>query len=96
MFENANITPASMKKGEEPDTSDLNLILPLGGEEFSSSVALDEMRGVSAIALLRCENLRVDPLWIKVGNLRLYNLVNLPEWLRPHERMPLQSNGVCA
>lgn len=61
-------------------------ILEIEGKRYARPDALAEMLGVTTRTLLRWEDRRVGPARIKVGNLRLYDLSAIPEWLKQHER----------
>lgn len=64
--------------------------LIINGTHYGNTKYIAGLFGVSERTISRWVALRVGPARIKIGNLVLFNLDRLPEWLARHEQEPLR------
>lgn len=67
--------------------------IEFGNNQYTRPEALAKLLGISLRTLSRWEKFRVGPPRIKIGHVRLYDLSQLSEWLKQHERQPLEARG---
>jgi DNA-binding transcriptional regulator YiaG len=68
-------------------------VVAIENKKYASPEAVARMLNTSTRTLLRWESLRVGPPRIKIGHVRLYDLSRLSDWLKQHERQPLETKG---